>query len=133
MLSWAVFVAVIGPPACNKQHTCWLQSPPPCPELPSKKQSCVVASMLSPGMPVANESSRSSFGPEHSGSKPSILPSMSLSTQSEHSTLPPTVHWPPYGGASTPTPPSPSPLPPPPSVVPPLLSPHANNAAAKRP
>ena len=48
--------------------SCQSQPSSPAPELPSKKQSCLHASMLSPGMPVANELSSLSSGPTHSGS-----------------------------------------------------------------
>src|SRR4051812_47646771 len=58
------------------------------PEFPSKKQSCLQASMLSPGMPVANEDSSLSIGLTHSGSSRSILPSPSLSRPSEHCVVP---------------------------------------------
>src|SRR5262249_16297094 len=34
--------------------SCHMQPSSPIPELPSKKQSCLQASMLSPGIPVAN-------------------------------------------------------------------------------
>src|SRR4051812_47275730 len=56
----------------------------PMPEFPSKKQSCLQASMLSPGMPVAKVPSSLSQGPEHSGSRLSIRPSLSLSIPSVH-------------------------------------------------
>src|SRR4051812_19873674 len=60
----------------------------PMPELPSKKQSCLQASTLSPGMPVANDDSSLSRGLTHSGSMRSILPSPSLSMPSEHWVVP---------------------------------------------
>src|SRR3954469_22416528 len=52
------------------------------PELPSKKQSCLQASMLSPEIPVAKVPSSLSQAPTHSGSAESILPSPSLSIPS---------------------------------------------------
>src|SRR4051812_1519578 len=60
----------------------------PMPELPSKKQSCLQASTLSPGMPVANDDSSLSSGLTHSGSWRSIFPSPSLSRPSEHWVVP---------------------------------------------
>src|SRR3569833_3529716 len=87
---------VIAP---SRQQTCWLQPSFPAPLLPSKKQSWLIVSMLSPGMPVANEPSSLSNGPVHSGSKPSIKPSPSSSLQFEHCG-PPGVHVPAIGGAS---------------------------------
>src|SRR3569833_3585168 len=72
---------VIAP---SRQHTCWLQQSLPAPLLPSKKQSWLIVSMLSPGMPVADGPSSLSNGPVHCGSKPSIRPSPSSSLQFEH-------------------------------------------------
>src|SRR3569623_1049630 len=45
---------VIAP---SRQHTCWLQPSLPAPLMPSKKQSWLIASFLTPDMPVANASS----------------------------------------------------------------------------
>src|SRR5688572_15347408 len=51
------------------------------PLLPSKKQSCFLASLLSPGMPVAKLASSLSSGPAHCGSSPSMKLSPSSSSQ----------------------------------------------------
>ena len=53
---------------CGSHLSCQRQPSLPMPELPSKKQSCLQGSMLSPGMPVAYELSSLSSGPTHSGS-----------------------------------------------------------------
>src|SRR5690606_3026553 len=82
----------------------------PSPLLPSKKQSCSTGSTLSPGTPVAKLSSRSSSGPVHSGSAPSIRPSSSSSMQLLHWGPPSTQ---PIGGVVLPSPPPPPPPPPP--------------------
>src|SRR5580765_4472666 len=65
-----------------------LQPSSPWPELPSKKQSCLHGSELSPGMPVAKLDSSLSSGLTHSGSARSIFPSMSLSMPSLHWVVP---------------------------------------------
>src|SRR5512138_2221097 len=100
----------------------------PAPLSPSKKQSWCLGSELSPGRPVLNEPSSLSAGPVHSISRLSILPSLSLSMQSEHCGAPatgPPMHC---GGvaASAVGPPLPSGLfiaspvsPPPPPPLPP--------------
>src|SRR6478735_9218269 len=70
--------------APSRQQTWMLQPSLPAPLSPSKKQSWLTASLLSPGIPVENESSLSSNGPVHSTSWPSILPSPSSSMQLLH-------------------------------------------------
>lgn len=89
-----------------RQSVWYWQPSSSCPELPSKKQSWQ-RSMLSPGMPVANEPSSLSCGPLHSGSAASTKPSLSSSTQFVQAVVP-----------QAPEPPMP--LPPVPDVEPPL-------------
>jgi hypothetical protein len=96
-----------------------LQRHPSLPEplSPSKKQSCLQASLLSPGMPVANEPSSLSAEPVHSASAPSIVPSWSSSMQF--------VHWVVPQALPSAVPPEEPPALEPPALAPPALEPPA--------
>jgi hypothetical protein len=94
----------------SRQQVKYWQSPPPLPLLPSKKQSWVLSSSLSPGMLVAKLDSSSSAPPVHSMSQPSIWPSPSSSQPLLHCGRPLLALQP--GVPSLPAPPSPSPTPP---------------------
>src|SRR5215471_323879 len=63
-MSYGQFASLLS----GSHLSCQRQPSSPMPELPSKKQSCLQGSTLSPGMPVANELSSLSRGPTHSGS-----------------------------------------------------------------
>src|SRR6185503_3544685 len=69
----------------SAQQVCQRQPSSPAPLLPSKKQSCHLSSLLSPGMPVAKLDSSLSIDPVHSGSSPSVRLSPSSSSQLLHS------------------------------------------------
>src|SRR6186713_2995616 len=103
-----------GPSPSVRQQVGRTQPSLPSPLSPSKKQSCRTGSMLSPGMPVAKLSSRSSSGPLHWISAPSMKSSPSSSSQLLHCG-PSAVQSPP-----PPPPPPPSPPPPPPPSFPAL-------------
>src|SRR5205814_324957 len=96
-------------------------------ELPSKKQSCLQASTLSPEIPVPKLPSSLSQAPVHSGSAPSINPSPSLSMpslQADGLTGQPALAEPPAPAVPPPAPPpAPPAVPPPPPAVPPAPPP----------